>query len=453
MASEDTPAHSSIVGGSTAARRLACPASYQLEQKVPASARRKSSVYADEGTALHEAMQYILNNNVLDLDDVRGMTFGVSESCPTGYVMTDDLVDGALAPCVDFFDALCDELDAEGGFEFLVECKCEMPGIPGAFGTSDILGRSAKRSVVVDWKFGEGVPVKAEYPDATGAMRPNAQPMFYGRAGMFTFPQMFETDLDWPVDIYIVQPRGRDIDPNEPFTKTSTTVRELEAFRMSLIRAVAEATGDAPAVKDGPHCKFAACMAVCPIHTGAKIDLTKMHTKLKAKRETETLAGIDIDWSVVYGELLDLAVLAEAAIGEIRTQAHAFLEEGHIIVDADGNQAWKLVDKRPSESYVNEKAAVEMAMSHGVSQPDTLDVKTKSPAQLRAVLADRLDPAKYGKTKKAREEKAKELISEFTVNKSSGTTLAPAGDKRREFIPIASSVASLSSKLAALTKQ
>lgn len=450
---EEPKAHSSIVGGSTAGRRIACPGSYQLEQKIPAAVRNKSSVYADEGTALHEAMQYILEQNITDLDEVRGMTFGISESSPIGYVMTDDLVDGALAPCLDFFDALVDELEDEGGFEFLVECRCEMPGIPNAFGTSDIIGRSAKRSVIVDWKFGEGVPVKAEYPGPDGTKVPNPQPMFYGRAGMHSFPAMFEKDPDWPIDIYIVQPRGRDIDPNEPFTKASVTVRQLEEFRMQLVRAVAEAQGENPSVKDGPHCKFAACKTICPIHTGAKLDLTKMHAKLEAKRKNEVLEGLDVDWSVVYGELLDLAQLAEAAIGEIRTQAHAFLEEGHIIIDAEGNQAWKLVDKRPSESYVNEKAAVEMAMSHGVSQPETLKVETKSPAQLRAVLADKLDPAKYGKTKKAREEKAKELISEFTINKSSGTTLAPAGDGRREFIPIASSVASLSAKLAALTKR
>jgi hypothetical protein len=64
-----------------------------------------------------------------------------------------------------------------------------------------------------------------------------------------------------------------------------------------------------------------------------------------------------------------------------------------------------------------------------------------------------LPAAKFGKTKKAREEKAKEMIGEFTSNLSSGTTLAPAGDDRRKYIPTAGKVSALSSKLAALVER
>ena len=80
---EDTE-HSSLVGGSTADRRINCPASYQLEQKVPKGIKEKSSIYADEGTALHECMAYILRNDIVlsELDDkILGMEFA-------GFVMT-----------------------------------------------------------------------------------------------------------------------------------------------------------------------------------------------------------------------------------------------------------------------------------------------------------------------------------------------------------------------------
>ena len=56
--------HSSFIGGSNCARRVNCPASYQMEQKLPVSAKDESSDYADEGSALHAAMAYILNEDL-----------------------------------------------------------------------------------------------------------------------------------------------------------------------------------------------------------------------------------------------------------------------------------------------------------------------------------------------------------------------------------------------------
>ena len=48
---EKTPdAHSSIVGGSSAARILGCPGSVDLLAKIPESVLKESSTYADEGT-------------------------------------------------------------------------------------------------------------------------------------------------------------------------------------------------------------------------------------------------------------------------------------------------------------------------------------------------------------------------------------------------------------------
>ena len=47
--------HSSIVGGSTAARLLACPGSHQALMSLPPTADAPSE-YAEEGTAMHEVM-------------------------------------------------------------------------------------------------------------------------------------------------------------------------------------------------------------------------------------------------------------------------------------------------------------------------------------------------------------------------------------------------------------
>ena len=58
-------AHSSIVGGSTAHRRLNCPRSYALEKLLP---KDKGSIYAREGTALHALWAKVLEDDVEPLD-------------------------------------------------------------------------------------------------------------------------------------------------------------------------------------------------------------------------------------------------------------------------------------------------------------------------------------------------------------------------------------------------
>lgn len=415
---------------------MQCPASYQEEQKLP-QIEDASSPYADEGTALHEAIQYILENDIVDLDEVVGMTF-------YSHVMTKQLVAEALVPAIEFFDLLCDELEEEGGLDFVLETRVEVPGIPGAFGTGDVTGRTKKRSVIIDWKFGAGVLVKAEYENGDGSVHPNAQPMFYGRGGMFTLPTMFEEDKDWPVDLYIVQPRARDgFDPANP-AKHSTTVGKLEEFRIQLIRAVSEAKGDNPRMKKGPWCRFAKCKLNCPLHLEPALDLTKMHHAMQKKGKKA------IDWPAVFTDLLDACNTAEEFIKEVRTQAHAYLEAGYPIVDENGEPTYKLVEKRATERYVDEKGAQRHAIGLGVPEKDTVTTpEVISPAQLRGLI----EPFMDAKTKKARTELAAEQLSEFTEKKSSGTTLAPVDDKRLDITPTPELVNRLADKLSLYKKQ
>lgn len=446
--------HSDLVGGSSAARRLNCPGSYQMEKKLPPSDARESSSYADEGTALHECMQYILGNNVVDLEDVLGMTFGRSETSPDGYVITKELMRDAIVPCVDFFDDLDDKCQAEGGLSFLVEQRCQMPGIPGAFGTSDLICRTDVQTFIVDWKFGAGVPVKAYYPDSkTGEVKPNPQLMFYARAAMHTCPEMFgpvpektpalgvppAPPKNWPVTLIIVQPRSR-FEDDQVSSERTVHVSDLETFRMDLVRAVAEAQGDNPSINRGDHCRFAKCKKICPHFTQPGFALTQVAAKLQAKK-AEPLGAIDVNWNELYAELLDYAVIAEMAVKEIRAGAHAFLETGEKI------PGWKLVDKRGTEKYVDEQGAVKMAVKLGIVESQCFTMETKSPAQLREVI----EPMMTGGTKKARTEAAKAEIAKFTVTKSSGTTLAKGDDNRDDAIIGSDLLKSLSSKLAALT--
>ena len=90
MADHLTPEeHSDIVGGSTAARRIGCPASYRLEQLVPKDER--GSDYAHEGTALHELMAMALRDGV-EPTDMLPYTFTAADAS-WSHTVTQDLWD------------------------------------------------------------------------------------------------------------------------------------------------------------------------------------------------------------------------------------------------------------------------------------------------------------------------------------------------------------------------
>jgi hypothetical protein len=443
--SQDTE-HSSLVGGSTADRRINCPASYQLEQKVPKGIKEKSSIYADEGTALHECMAYILRNDIIlkELDDkILGMEFA-------GFIMTREMVDEAIVPCIEFINELMDTHADEGEMQFMVECRVEIPGIAGAFGTADVIARTNERSIGIDWKFGAGVPVSAwYYEDVTGDdgvtvqfCRPNAQLCYYNRGGMHTFPHMYEDDPNWTVDMYIVQPRVYD---GEKVSQIEVTLHYLERFRLDLAAAIDNAKSDAPRMERGPWCKFAACKTICPKWTGPALDLTRLGPKAIAKVPFQASIGkTDVDWPAMYAELLALADLAEPLIAEIRAQAHTYIGDGNTI------PGWKIVDKRATERYRDETGdeAAAAARALGVDAKDTwTTVEVKSPAKLRDLMATKCQ----GKTQKDRKEAAAAIIGQFTVKTSSGTTLAHDGDSRPSIIPTSGQIVKLADKLKALT--
>lgn len=440
--------HSSIVGGSTAGRRLACPGSYKLEQQVPESLRRKSSKYADEGTACHEAMAYILVNDITDLDQIVGMTF-------FDHVMTKQLVAEAIVPAVDVFDELCDKLEDEGGLVFLVEKRCEMPGIPDAFGTSDIIFRTNKRSGILDWKFGAGRPVYAEYTkqlESATTLSPvdakledqtpvratikvgNPQLMFYGRAAMFTHPEMFvndegKVDPEWPVELIICQPRIDD-EIGKKTSRHTTTVRKLEEFRYELVAAVAEATGDSPRIAAGPHCEWAACKAICPKHNGPLLDLTKMHEAKALDIETTKLMP-DEQYGQQLAAILDLFEIVEPLAREAMKQASEFIEEGFTV------PGWKLVAKRAGHDKWKDDDKVDKYLGRqGLSVEERRVVKPITPAVAR----------------KALKAKGKTLDEKYVEEgKSSGSTLAREESARPAIETYRAAAARLGEKLAALT--
>ena len=371
MADHITPEeHSDIVGGSTASRRMGCPASYKLEQLVPKDER--GSEYAREGTALHELMAMALRDGV-EPTDMLPYTFTAADGS-WSFTVEKDLWDDKGEPALAAFDAYCAKTEQEIGedMRLLVERRVAFPGILGAFGTSDIIGRCGDEIFVMDWKFGSKPVLPVD----------NKQLQFYA-AGALNTEAAWVGDVDptVPVNLVIIQPMNRQF--GKPILQEwPTTVGALEGYAADLRAAVAETQADKPRCAKGEWCNFARCKTVCPLHLNA---VGALGEKLQAMKDRAALDGTQtqqLDWSQRYAELLELAELAEPLVAEVFAQAHAFTEQGQQIA------GWGLEAKKAgARSWAVEERLLKLFFKrHRIKMDQWTDRKIKSPAQIEKLL-------------------------------------------------------------------
>jgi hypothetical protein len=381
-------AHSSV-GGSSAKRIMECPGSMLLCERYPS----KSSEFAEEGTAGHEAIDMILQGKTQKDTDVIGLTFN-------NIVITEEFFDEAIAPALEIFDALDKEL---GGIDFYNEQRVTFPGIDGAFGTVDIVGTARDRTVVLDWKLGKGVPVEAEA---------NQQLLYYAYAAAHSKPTDQFFDRDKPIEMFIVSPRSRE---GEPMTRWMTSYLQLDAFAIDLKHAVDRALEPDPPFKLGSHCGFCNAKIGCPLYNGLS---------------NETLALSREELAAQLAERLPYADAMIKLGKEMKEMAHVLLEQGQPV------KGWKLVRGRASYDWKDEEKALRHFAKAGIPAADRHVKKIISPAQAKTLLKGLGLP--------------ETLFDALYENVSAGgTTLAPESDKRPAVVLAPDALKALANRLSA----
>lgn len=381
-------AHSSV-GGSSAKRIMECPGSMLLCEKYPS----KSSEYAEEGTAGHEAIDMILQGKTQKDADVIGLMFN-------NIVITEEFYNEVIAPALEIFDSLDKEL---GGIDFFNEQRVTFPGIDGAFGTVDIVGKARDRTVILDWKLGKGVPVEAEA---------NSQLLYYAYAAAHTKPTDQFFDRDRPIEMFIVSPRSRE---GEPMTRWMTSYLQLDAFAIDLKHAVDRALEPDAPFKLGPHCQFCSAKIGCPMYNNIS---------------TETLALTREELAAQLAERLPYADAMIKLGKEMKEMAHALLEQGQPV------KGWKLVKSRASYDWKDEEKTLRHFAKAGIPAAERHVKKIISPAQAKTLLKGMSLP--------------ETLFDALYENVSSGnTTLAPESDKRPAVTLAPDALRALADRLAA----
>jgi hypothetical protein len=325
--------HSSVVGGSNAARVMACPPSRLLCAGIP---QDEGNEHSRRGTALHTMMEIALSTGDPDFD------IGVGAVIEGHMVTSDDCA--ALR-------AAHEAYESTGIRAPMLERQVSMPNIKNAYGTIDVLGQcDLGKNWVLDWKFGHGIQV---YPDN------NKQLMFYAAAAAFgkDTRHMFIPDRD--VVLAIVQPNSR----GEPVLRTHTvTLDELYDFTVQL--SIAVKRGETAPFAVGDHCRFCPAKLICP-----EIKKVTAHPTPAAP----LLSAAEL------ADALDRIAAFEIWATEVRKVAHQQADSGAEI------PRYKLVDKRPTRKWADEQKAMKRLSPLGL---DVFDTSLRSPAQLDAMIKE-----------------------------------------------------------------
>ena len=376
--------HSKYIGGSSAERVIACPASVKLCENIP---QPPENEWQKMGTALHEAATLCLDTNQLPAAMV-GRSFN-------GVEITEEIVREKLTPAIMACVRLAEE--AGGPVELVTEKKvmyCPEKGQRESdiFGTVDLMMRrpGSQTLYVVDFKFGDGVQVEA---------KDNKQLLFYTGCGIYTknddeVAAMFRGVTDFVGAI--VQPGN-----GEGYSTWEYDTERVEKFLDAMEYAIEASESAEPRFKVGDHCRWCRAKASCP-------EQQKGLEKLSA--DLPTLAPETI------GEWLDRAQQAEGMIKELRKVALMMLESGEKI------PGWQMSAKRATRKWTNVDKAKEFLVAH-LGDDDAYKKDLISPAQAEKLLGKR----EFGEVKD-------KLVSAI----STGVTLAREGTGKAPVLPASS---------------
>lgn len=336
-------------GGSSAARQMACPDWVDAATDMP----NKSSSFAEAGTLQHDYMEAILEDelNFWDIDDPDN-----KERCEMA---------------LDAWDELCKQYQIK---DYETEVEYSINSNIG--GTTDVIAWSDDRTFIVDWKFGQGVPVAAEG---------SAQMMFYAMCAEH------KGKLKGDLTVVVIQPiNSRDDHQTLKIWDVPPDVFEL--FKKQYTKSLT-----ASGLNAGVHCQFCPAASTCPEKSGeARAALMMLPDDLKALAANMELVKSVEDWAKA-----------------VKTTAHEQLELGNRVA------GFKLVEKRASRKWSGDEDAM-LAMlkkNRKLKVGEIMPTKLLSVPQMEKLFKQK--GVDFGK------------VDTYITKTSTGTTVAAYSDPRQ----------------------
>lgn len=368
------PSKHALLGASSAARWIACTPSARATEHLP----EENSKYAEEGTRAHEVCEHALRHKLKDWENGKPfnlLTDWVHQSTPTEMVNAADRY-------VSFLHEQWVGFSCRPGV--FIEQEVDVSRwVPGGFGTCDCLMIGGGILHIIDFKYGQGVPVNPER---------NPQLMYYALGAYALFDGIEEVDT---VRLSIVQPRMQE----EPQT-WELPLADLLTWAREVLQPAAELAwrGEGEFVT-GEHCRF------CKAHPACRAWKDKYGPLAGFEPYPEPATLSDEELGEWLQKLEGLAAYAK----DLEEYAQQALMEGRTL------PGWKLVQGRSTRKWTDQDAAFRQMEADGI---DEAMLYTRTPISLTA--AEKM----LGKKKFA------EVMSAFIARAPGAPKLAAASDPR-----------------------
>lgn len=351
-----------LLSASSAHRWMNCTPSALIAARYPS----QSTPFTREGTQAHEVAEQMAN--------------GVSRESLERLN-----VDSEMLRCAeeyrDYIQGLCTP-----DTTVLLEQRLDLsPWVPDGFGTGDCILLTGEVMDVIDYKYGQGVPVSATE---------NEQLMLYGLGAMNEYGFIYDVKT---VRLHIFQPRISNISVYE------LSVDDLLAFGEKVKERAAIAAKGGGELSSGDHCRF------CP-HAG-RCPRLAMHCIWATNDGKDSLVQ-EVDTMSPEGvaAALKLAPLISVWLKKLNERALADMLNGEevpgfkVVEGKQGNRKWK-----------DELAVAAALDAAGISREDYTTVQLLSPAAMDKSLGKK---------------KAAELLSGLIERAPGAPTVVPSSDKR-----------------------
>lgn len=356
----------SLLSPSSSERWLHCPPSARLGEDIEDS----SSTYAEEGTEAHALCEFRVNK-----------ALGRETEDPTPSLQyyneaMGDHTDDYAAYVLEQYEAAKEQSDDA---LILTEQRLDLSRfVPDCRGTGDCIIIAGRMLHIIDFKYGQGVPVSSEG---------NTQMMLYALGALEMFGTLYEIDR---VLMTVYQPRLANI------STWAMTAPELLGWAESFLRprALLAYQGEGE-FESGPHCRFCKVKATCRRRAEDNLELARYDFAAPELLEDDEIA-----------EVLTKAEELMAWASDIKGYAFSLLCRGGTL------KGFKLVRGRSSRKYTDEEAVAQAVQQAG---HDPFDHKVLG----ITAMTDLLGKSRF-----------QELLGSLVYKPPGTPTLVPESDKR-----------------------
>nr|DAD79253.1 MAG TPA: PD-(D/E)XK nuclease superfamily protein [Myoviridae sp. ctRPH1] len=362
-----------LLSASSAHRWLACPASAVAAEAYP----NEQTEFTREGTLAHEVAEVVAREQLRP------------ETGRDGFApeVTQEMLDCAAG----YRDYIQEQTKSDSAAVLLEQRVDFSPWVPDGFGTCDCIILQDDTMTVIDYKYGQGVPVSAEG---------NPQLRLYALGALNDYGIAVDVQK---VEMHIYQPRINNVSAD------TITAAELLEWAEKTVKPIAQkAAKGKGGYSAGPHCRF------CP-HAGRCRELTKTCTEFVETHDLRVAVPVLAPHEVA--DVLRMLPLISLWAKRVNAQALDTLLGGGTI------PGYKVVEgKQGNRQWLDELKVAEALHAAGYKPEDITETKLLSPAAMDKAIGKK---------------RAAELLDALIYRTSGVPTIVPETDKRPAYDPLA----------------